>query len=65
MLADYKAAQALALAEAQVDALARQEIITRMVEGVTVKSTAEQIFEEQVSVNYGEIYADIKKHIDI
>ena len=55
MLADYKAAQALALAEAQADALARQEIITRMVEGVRVKTTAEQILEEQVSVDYREI----------
>jgi hypothetical protein len=41
VLADYKAAQAMAEAEAQAEALARQQIITRMVEGAKVKTVAD------------------------
>ena len=48
-MADYKAAQALAQAEGQAEALYRQQVLTRMAEGAKVKTVADQAVELAVS----------------
>jgi hypothetical protein len=50
VLADYKAAQALAQAQSQADHLYRQQVLTRMAEGAKAAPVIQQVYFAFISV---------------
>uniref|UniRef100_A0A7S3GW90 Phosducin domain-containing protein n=1 Tax=Spumella elongata TaxID=89044 RepID=A0A7S3GW90_9STRA len=58
VLADYRAAQAMAEAEAQAIALHRQQVLTRMTQGAKVQYVAEEEEDETAGLDINDIDSD-------